>query len=244
MPTHSYRHRRGKLAEYFDQTAMDAWARMTSDAPLSKIRQTVRAGRDEMRRTLLSMLPKDLVGRDLLDAGCGTGLLSADAARRGASVLAVDLSPNLIALARERTALSEPGSIRFESGDMLCDDWGDFDHVVAMDSLIHYEADDIVKSLGALAARTRSSIVFTVAPQTVLLAAMHRTGKLFPRADRAPAIVPVRIKRLCRLIEAAPSLAGWRVGRSSCISRGFYTSQAIELLRDDGARTNAKGALR
>jgi hypothetical protein len=36
--------------------------RLTSDAPVNRIRATIRAGRDEMRRTLLDWLPVDLTG--------------------------------------------------------------------------------------------------------------------------------------------------------------------------------------
>ena len=42
--------RRGELQTYFDRTAVDAWARLTSDAPVGRIRATVRAGRDEPER--------------------------------------------------------------------------------------------------------------------------------------------------------------------------------------------------
>jgi magnesium-protoporphyrin O-methyltransferase len=104
MPTLSYTARRGELLQYFDRTAVEAWKRLTSDAPVNSIRATVRAGREDMRRTLLGWLPEDLRGARVLDAGCGTGALSVEAARRGANVVAIDLSPTLIALARERLA--------------------------------------------------------------------------------------------------------------------------------------------
>ncbi|MCY4182202.1 MAG: methyltransferase domain-containing protein, partial [Gammaproteobacteria bacterium] len=102
MPTTAWLKRRGQLQTYFDRTAVAAWERLTSDAPVSRIRQTVRAGRDRMRETLLDWLPEDLRGARLLDAGCGTGALAVAAARRGAQVLAIDLSPTLVGLARER----------------------------------------------------------------------------------------------------------------------------------------------
>ena len=88
--------KRSKLESYFDRTALDAWAAMTSDAPVSKIRATVRAGRQEMRDTLLSWLPQDLSGRRILDAGCGTGMLAIEVARRGGDVVGIDVSPQLI----------------------------------------------------------------------------------------------------------------------------------------------------
>ena len=85
MTIATYLERRGELETYFDRTAVDAWAKLTSDAPVGRIRATVRAGRDEMRDTLLSWLPQNMSGARLLDAGCGTGALAIEAARRGAA---------------------------------------------------------------------------------------------------------------------------------------------------------------
>lgn len=226
----SYLQRRERIEHYFDRTAADAWARLTSSAPVSGIRATVRAGRDRMRTTLLDWLPADLQGCRLLDAGCGTGALSVEAARRGARVVAIDLSPTLVALARERLPSDlGAGSIDFRSGDMLDPALGEFDHVVGMDSLIHYEPDDVVRALSALAPRTRGSMLFTFAPRTPLLAAMHGVGRVFPRADRAPSIVPVAERTLRGTIAGAPALRRWRIGRTQRIASGFYTSQAMEL---------------
>ena len=90
MQSPSYLDRRSQLLTYFDRTAVEAWSRLTSDAPVSKIRATVRAGRDAMRAEILSYLPDDLTGARVLDAGCGTGALAVEAARRGAEVVAID----------------------------------------------------------------------------------------------------------------------------------------------------------
>ena len=232
MTSSTYSLRRGQLTTYFDRTAVEAWSRLTSDAPVSKIRATVRAGRDAMRANLLSWLPDDLTGRRLLDAGCGTGALAVEAARRGAEVVAIDVSPTLIGLARERLpAIAGPGSVEFRIGDML-DPWlGRFDHVVAMDSLIHYQTPDIVRALAELALRTDASILFTVAPRTVLLTMMHAAGTLFPKADRAPAIVPVAEGLLRRRLAREPVLGPFTVARTRRINSGFYLSHAMELAR-------------
>ncbi|KQO56650.1 magnesium protoporphyrin O-methyltransferase [Methylobacterium sp. Leaf469] len=233
----SYATRRSQLTTYFDRTAVDAWARLTSDAPVSKIRATVRAGRDAMRANLLSWLPEDLTGRRVLDAGCGTGALSIEAARRGAEVVAIDVSPTLVGLARERLAeVPEAARIDFRVGDML-DPWlGRFDHVVAMDSLIHYATPDIVRALAELSLRTDGSVVFTVAPRTPLLTLMHWAGRAFPRADRAPAIVPVAERTLRRRVAAEPVLSGFGLARTHRVNSGFYLSQAFELTRTSPGR--------
>lgn len=228
----TYQQRRNELEAYFDRTAVKAWERLTSNAPVSRVRATVRAGRDEMRAKLVSWLPMNLKGGRVFDAGCGTGALAVEVARRGADVLAVDISPTLVGIAAERLS-REPGMghIDFRSGDMLDPDHGRFDHVVAMDSLIHYPAADIVRALSVLAGRTNRSIVFTVAPKTPLLGAMHAVGKLFPRGDRSPAIEPIAETELRRRVAMEPALSAWSFGRTFRVSRGFYISQAMELVR-------------
>jgi magnesium-protoporphyrin O-methyltransferase len=234
MNTVSYLERRSQLEAYFDRTAADAWSRLTSDAPVSRVRATVRAGRNRMRQTLLGWLPEDLRGLRLLDAGCGTGALAVEAARRGARVLAIDLSPTLVDLARERSPEDlGDGSIEFRVGDMLnpAFDREHFDYAVAMDSLIHYQAADVIRVLSSLSRSVSRAVLFTFAPRTPALSLMHAAGKLFPRGNRSPAIEPVAERRLLGLIDDAPALAPWRAARSERIMSGFYTSQALELAR-------------
>ena len=228
----TYQARRGEIETYFDRTAVQAWARLTSDAPVGRVRATVRAGRERMRATLLSWLPDDMHGMRLLDAGCGTGALAVEAAHRGASVLAIDLSPTLVNLARERQpAIAGGGAIDFRSGDMLDPALGAFDYVVGMDSVIHYEAADAVRVLAGLAQRTQVAMLFTYAPSNPALEVFRAVGKLFPRGDRSPAIVPVAEHKLHRRIDEDAELQGWRRGRTQRVASGFYTSQALELTR-------------
>lgn len=231
-----YQQRRGQIEDYFDRTAVKAWEQLTSTAPVGHIRATVRAGRDRMRATLLDWLPADLHGARLMDAGCGTGALAVEAARRGAQVVAIDLSPQLVDVARQRIAALPDGAallqrIDLRSGDMLDPALGGFDHVVAMDSLIHYSMFDAVRLLEAWSYRTRSSIAFTFAPRNPLLVAMRSVGRLFPRANRAPWIEPMAELELRAMVQRSPGLADWHSGRTQRIASGFYTSQALEVVR-------------
>lgn len=217
-PSDSYAEARDRLEAYFDRTAVEQWKALTSDAPVSRIRATVRAGRDRMRATLLGWLPQDMRGLTLLDAGCGTGALAVEAASRGAHVTAIDVSGQLVAVARERAP--QGLMIDWQVGDMLSPQLGRFDHVVAMDSLIHYEAPDMIAAVETLKARTSGTVLFTFAPSNPLLETMKFVGKAFPRGDRSPAIAPVRETVL------RDALGGARTER---VSAGFYTSQALEV---------------
>ena len=227
LGSRSYARSRARLETYFDGTARQAWERLTSDKPVSGIRATVRAGREAMRAALLSWLPQDMTGLRLLDAGCGTGSLAVEAALRGADVVAIDVAGGLVDIARDRSPAGL--EIDWRVGDMLDPALGRFDHVVAMDSLIHYRAFDIVETVAALAARTDGSLAFTFAPQTPMLKAMHLAGKLFPRGNRSPAIEPVREALLRHLIGAA--LPRHRIARDRRVTTSFYMSHALELVR-------------
>jgi magnesium-protoporphyrin O-methyltransferase len=229
MSAISYLNRRTKLQDYFDRTANDAWAKLTSDAPVSGIRATVRAGRDQMRSNLIARLPESLAGRRILDAGCGTGALALELAQKGASVVAIDLSPNLIELAKERIAPADRQNIDFRSGDMLDDGLGEFDYVVGMDSMIHYCAADMLVVLEKLAPRVSKKIVFTFAPSTLPLEVMIRVGRLFPRKDRAPFIEPISQVKLSKLINQSPWFVDWKIPHTQLVSSGFYKSQLMEI---------------
>jgi magnesium-protoporphyrin O-methyltransferase len=232
MDSATYQVRRGELEEYFDRTAAETWAKLTSDVKVSRIRATVREGRDRMRATLLSYLPSDLRGQRVLDAGCGTGALAVEAARRGANVVAIDLSSTLVELARSRAPRDVgDGSIEFRACDMLSPDLGTFDWVVAMDSLIHYDAADMTEMVARLAARARLGVAFTFAPRTPMLTMMWVVGRAFPRTDRSPAIEPIAERSLRERLAAHPELSGIRVDRSERIDSAFYKSQTMELRR-------------
>ena len=57
----------------------------------------------------------DLDGKDALDAGCGPGVLARVMAGKGAHVTGIDLSPRLIAMAREQ---DPDGAIDYRVGDL------------------------------------------------------------------------------------------------------------------------------
>lgn len=232
MTTATFNARRQRVETYFDRTALEAWKQLTADTKVSRIRQTVREGRDAMRTQILDWVAPEAAHARVLDAGCGTGALAVQLALRGAVVRAVDVSASLITVARERApSRLAVGAVDFQCGDMLDAAHGTVDHAILMDSLIHYERRDAIAALENLAQRTRRRIVFTVAPATPLLRLMHLTGKLLPRGNRAPAIVPVAVPALLAAIARNPAFAAWRIGRTRRVTSGFYISHAIELVR-------------
>ncbi|KIN75457.1 magnesium protoporphyrin IX methyltransferase [Sulfitobacter guttiformis] len=218
----TYEATRARVETYFDRTATQTWERLTSDAPVSGIRATVRKGRDQMRANIIAALPSDLRGARILDAGCGTGALAFELAARGADVTGVDISPQLVDIANNRTPTAVASKVNFSAGDMLNPALGSFDHVVAMDSMIYYTAEDISDILAGIAPRLSGKMIFTVAPRTPLLMLMWRAGKLFPRADRSPTMVPHTPASI------ASKLKRGKLRDLGRVTSGFYISNALE----------------
>ncbi len=105
-----------------------------------------------------------------------------------------------------------------------------FDAVVAMDSLIHYEVDDALDALSRLARGTTAHDGHVRAAHAAARA-MHGVGRFFPKTDRAPSIVPVPVPLMVSSAQSRLGPAGWTVGTTRRVSRGFYTSQMMELVR-------------
>ncbi|TDL78229.1 magnesium protoporphyrin IX methyltransferase [Palleronia sediminis] len=213
---------RDRVEAYFDGTATRAWTDLTGEARVSRIRETVRAGRDRMRAMMLSRLPEDLAAARVLDAGCGTGAMAAELAARGADVVAVDVSPKLLEVAEARLDRGLRGQVRFLAGDMLAPDLGRFDAVIAMDSLLYYTREEVAAAVDGLSARCAGPVVFTAAPRTPLLMAMWGMGRMFPRRDRSPVMVPQAPAALARTL-------GRPVAEIGRITSGFYISTCMEL---------------
>jgi magnesium-protoporphyrin O-methyltransferase len=155
-------------------------------------------------------------------------MLAIEVARRGGDVVGIDVSPQLIEIGKERLPEDVKGKISLHAGDMLDAGFGDFDHIVSMDVLIHYESDQIAAATAKLAERTRHSMLFTFAPGTPLLRTARAIGQFFPKSDRSPSIIPVAHDLLkARLSRSVPQA---KLGRDQRISRGFYTSHAQEVL--------------
>ena len=109
---------------------------------------------------------------------------------------------------------------------------GRFDHVVGMDSLIHYRAPDMARTVAGLAALCTGSVLFTFAPRTPLLTVMHTAGQTLPA--RRP-LARDRTRHRQDHPQAAsppiPAMSGVaRPERSERISSGFYISCAQEMV--------------
>jgi magnesium-protoporphyrin O-methyltransferase len=220
----TYLAKRARLENYFNEVSSDAWDKLTSNEPVSFVRQLVREGRQKMLLAILEKLPKDLKGSRILDAGCGTGVLSRMLDERGAEVVAVDISDKLIEVAKNRSRSHR--NIEYFSGDMKEQSFGNFDYIIAMDSLIHYSTEDVISSIADFSNRANNSVLFTVIPSTFALRTKLLLGKYFPKSERSPEVVPIGWGQLHQLEAHGIKASLSKIKR---IKSFFYVSEAWEL---------------
>ena len=220
----TYLAKRARLENYFNEVSSDAWDKLTSNEPVSYVRQLVREGRQKMLLAILEKLPQDLKGTRILDAGCGTGVLSRMLDERGAEVVGVDISDKLIEVAKNRSGSNS--SIEYFSGDMKEASFGNFDYIIAMDSLIHYSAEDVISSLVDFSKRANISVLFTVIPSTFVLKTKLQLGKFFPKSERSPEVVPIEWGQLRKLEALEVNATLEKIKRIKSL---FYVSEFWEL---------------
>jgi SAM-dependent methyltransferase len=74
--------------------------------------RTLRSDVFERRRLTLEALGPSLMGRSLLDLGCGSGRYAFEAARRGARrVVGIDAALGMVELARRKAVTEDPGGV-------------------------------------------------------------------------------------------------------------------------------------
>lgn len=126
-------------AAHFGTLAADWWNPEGSSAMLHKlnpvrlkyIREQVDAawGTDPRER-------RPLIGKRVLDVGCGAGLLTEPLARLGGMVTGVDAAPENIAAARDHAG-GHGLAIDYRAGDVAAMDLGEFDLITSMEVIEH-----------------------------------------------------------------------------------------------------------
>lgn len=220
---------KARLRHYFDGIGFERWSTIYGQGHLSPIRRSVRAGHAAMLAVANSWLDSEplVTGAPVLDAGCGTGLFSLDLARRGLHVVASDLAPQMVAATEAAVAaagLAERVSCQVADLEELD---GSYALVACFDVLIHYPPAPFTSMLAHLAGLSSERLLFTYAPWSPLLAALHRVGGYFPRGQRRTEIQMMRAEQ----VQATLTKAGMQLRRSERVSRGFYHVALVEAVR-------------
>ena len=106
-------------------------------------------------------------GKDILDVACGTGVLIPDYISRGvASVMAIDISPKMVDIAREKY-LKDEKTISSTELSIICGDVETYDFEKHFDSIVVYNAfphfPDPDRLIAGLAKKLKSGGILTIA---------------------------------------------------------------------------------
>jgi len=218
---------KAQLRRYFDGIGFERWAAIYGEGELRGVRRSIRAGHSAMLAEACHLLDAAPVAGQAraLDAGCGTGLFSLELARRGYAVTAVDIAPQMAAATGGR--LADAGhTADCQVGD-LEELAGRYDVVACFDVLIHYPPGPFEALLRHLASLTTGRLLFTYAPHSPLLAALHRVGGMFPRSQRRTEIQMIKET----LVRGVLRDAGLAVRATRRVSTGFYHVTLVEAIR-------------
>ncbi len=103
--------------------------------------------RAERRAALICKAARLGPGVKCLEIGCGSGLFTEQFLSTGAEITAVDISPDLLALAQRRIKNSDKVRFVENSFEEVCDVGGPFDAIIGSSILHHLDIDASVKRI-------------------------------------------------------------------------------------------------
>jgi SAM-dependent methyltransferase len=150
----------------------------------------------EVRRTLVSRLVAQLPVQAprVLDVGCGSGMTARELANAGASVVGVDIVPQI--------GLDETERFRYLCGDFLAlsPEIGEFDVVIALDTIEHFEDERVVMEAIFRNTRPGGAVIVTVPAYNWLWSSHDDENRHYRRYRR-------------RRLKSSLESAGFMVGR-------------------------------
>lgn len=128
-------------------------------------------------------------GQDVLDVGCGTGVAALTARRMGARVTGLDLTPELLSVAKEQADLAGAGNVEWKQGDAeeLPFQEGQFDVVLSSFGHVFAPRPDVVAREIVRVAKSGGRLAFvTHTPENVVARLFGAQAKHVPPPQGVP----------------------------------------------------------
>ena len=181
-----------EVKQYFNNEGFDRWSRIYSeDGEVNSVQLDIRNGHAITVDKVLGWVDADgtaAKGETFCDAGCGVGSLSLPLAKRGATVVASDISAAMVEEATKRAetaGLSDRAT--FSTSDLEAIE-GKYDTVTCIDVMIHYPQDKMAQMVQGLASKADKRLIISFAPDVVPPSARRWASS--SRAEQDDARVP------------------------------------------------------
>ncbi|MEO8190940.1 MAG: methyltransferase domain-containing protein [Acidobacteriota bacterium] len=195
---------------------------------------------------------------DVLDVAAGTGLLSRAIAPRVRSVVALDLTPEMMAEGRRAADREKISNVRFEKGaaEDLPYDPSSFDMVVTRFSVHHFQNPGAVLREMARVCRTggRVAVIDIVAPEDTELAAHYNHLERLRDPSHTRALSASELDRLVQesgirisgkfLRDVANSLEEWLDRTATPVAAREQIVRDLQTELDEGPSTGMRPYLR
>lgn len=139
---------------------------------------------------LRKLVMKSVKGREILDAGCGTGHLTLELLREGYSVTAVDFSQELVDFTRkivgERNLFAEIFRVNLEEGEGLKAD--KYDTIICLDVLEHIRNDQIALQNLVHSLKMDGTLIISVPAVSWLFGFRDRAVGHYRRYDKSDVV--------------------------------------------------------
>lgn len=225
------------VKNYFNNAGYERWKKIYGENDdVNRVQLDIRRGHAQTVDKVLRWLGdgKETEGVRVVDAGCGTGLLSVPLAMNGAEVYASDISAAMVEEAQNRylqaiqkqplkSTYPEP---KFEVADLESVQ-GKYDVVICLDVMIHYPQSKVDEMIQHLASLAEKKLLISFAPKTLQYVVLKRIGELFPGPSKATrAYLHAEAD-----VEAALNRAGFKVTNREMTSTQFYFSRLLQCER-------------
>jgi SAM-dependent methyltransferase len=190
-------------------------------------------------------------GANVLDVGCGSGLLARELLTAGFAVHGVDASPAMIELARDYARGADLAVVRLPTGLPTGVDGGlpEADAVVSTGHVLNYldTRADIVQALGELARAVRPAGVLAIDLMTGRYRERNDIDEVHAKVEDDWVIVtrfsgpePCRFDRMITVFRRVGD--GWRRSDEHHRNLTFDADDALNVLRDNGIDAHCRAA--
>jgi SAM-dependent methyltransferase len=194
----------------------ETWSRIERESPANYWEENAILGRRDTYELLLAWL-QPVVGRRVLDAGCGHGLLSRRLAGEGARVTGVDLVGHRVLKARGGQGRAAPTFAVADFKDVLAGSDA-FDDVVIQEVMEDYTSDERLDAILAMG-ECRVPRIHLIFRQPGKWGGL--IGPMMPEA-LLPTLDPVSLLRSVHLHTP------YRLARKESIRRRSYSVQVVQ----------------